>query len=82
MPFTLTASQKRVIWDTLQELSTGQLLTKLINGDVGSGKTVVAAVIAAVVAKAGYRTVLLVPTEILANQHWQTLNLFFERRLR
>ncbi len=73
LPFELTAGQKRVVWDAVQEMTEGKLMTRLINGDVGSGKTVIAALVAAVVARAGFRTVLLVPTEILAKQHSQSI---------
>lgn len=69
LPFTLTPSQKRAVWDSLQNMDGENPMTRLLNGDVGSGKTVVAALLAAVVAQAGYQTILLVPTEILANQH-------------
>ena len=69
LPFELTAGQKRVVWDALQEMASGTVMTRLVNGDVGSGKTVIAALLSALVARSGYRTVLLVPTEILAKQH-------------
>ena len=72
-PFTLTAHQKRAIWDMLQELASGTLMTRLLNGDVGSGKTVVAGTLAAMVARSGFQSVLLAPTEILAVQHFTTL---------
>jgi ATP-dependent DNA helicase RecG len=73
LPFELTAGQKRAVWDVVQEMGTGRPMTRLLNGDVGSGKTVVAAFSSAVVAKAGYQSVILVPTEILAVQHRQSI---------
>lgn len=74
LPFELTAGQKRVVWDMLQEMQSGKLMTRLLNGDVGSGKTVVAGLLAAVVAHNHKKTVFLAPTEILAQQHAQTLS--------
>ena len=79
LPFTLTNGQKRVVWDAAQEMASGKMMTRLLNGDVGSGKTVVAGLLAALVAKAGYRTALLAPTEILAEQHFQTFQRLFDR---
>ena len=73
LPFTLTPSQKRAVWDIAQDMASGQPMTRLLNGDVGSGKTVVAALAAALVAKAGSQTIFLVPTEVLAKQHQQNL---------
>ncbi|MBU6388988.1 ATP-dependent DNA helicase RecG [Patescibacteria group bacterium] len=79
LPFELTAGQKRAIWDSVQDMRSGRPMTRLLNGDVGSGKTVVAAVLAAVVAKAGHQSVLLVPTEILAKQHAQSIDALLSR---
>lgn len=78
LPFTLTNGQKRVIWDCALELATGRCMTRLLNGDVGAGKTVVAGMLAALVAKAGKRTLVLAPTEILAEQHLKTLQRLLE----
>jgi ATP-dependent DNA helicase RecG len=72
LPFALTSGQKRIIWDALQELSSGALMTRLINGDVGSGKTAVAAVLAACVVRSGKKVAVLAPTELLAQQHAAT----------
>jgi ATP-dependent DNA helicase RecG len=74
LPFELTAGQKRVIWDGLKDMSTGRPMTRLLNGDVGSGKTVVAAMLAATVAKVGLQSVILVPTDILAKQHHASIS--------
>jgi ATP-dependent DNA helicase RecG len=77
LPFTLTNSQKQAVWMMVQELSSGRSMARLLNGDVGSGKTIVAGILATLVAKAGYQSILLVPTEVLAQQHGETLaNLF------
>ncbi len=72
LPFSLTAAQKRATWDIFQDLETGQPMNRLLQGDVGSGKTIVALLAALQAAGAGFQTVLLAPTEILARQHFDT----------
>lgn len=74
LPFTLTASQKRAAWDIFQDLEAGQPMNRLLQGDVGSGKTIVAILAALQTAGAGFQTVLLAPTEILAKQHYDTFS--------
>jgi ATP-dependent DNA helicase RecG len=74
LPFALTGDQKRVIWKILQDLGSGRPMQRLVEGDVGSGKTVVAATAMHACALVGYRSLLLAPTEILAEQHHATLN--------
>jgi ATP-dependent DNA helicase RecG len=74
LPFTLTAGQKKAIWDAVQEMEQGHPMLRLLNGDVGAGKTVVAAALAAVIANSGYQTAFLVPTDILARQHRRNLD--------
>ncbi len=76
LPFKLTDDQRKAIWQMAQELERGNPMHRLLNGDVGSGKTVVAAALALLVFKAKSRTVLMVPTEILAIQHAQSLTEF------
>lgn len=73
LPFGLTHGQKRAVWDMVQEMDSGKPFVRLLNGDVGAGKTVVAGLLAAVVAEAGGQTAFLVPTEILARQHQASL---------
>ncbi len=72
LPFSLTDSQRRASWQILQDLAKPRPMNRLLEGDVGSGKTVVGALAAYVAAKSGYIAVWMAPTEILANQHFQT----------
>lgn len=72
LPFTLTAAQKRATWDIFQDMETGAPMNRLLQGDVGSGKTIVAILATLQTAGAGFQTVLLAPTEILAKQHYDT----------
>lgn len=74
LPFRLTGAQSRALDEILADLKGGRLMNRLVQGDVGSGKTVLAAAAAFVVAKSGYQTALMAPTEILAHQHFS----FFE----
>ena len=70
LTFNLTNAQKRVIKEIYDEISNGKIVNRLIQGDVGSGKTVVAMVMLIYMAENGYQGALMAPTEILANQHY------------
>lgn len=79
LPFSLTAAQQRALDEILSDLGSGRQMSRLLLGDVGSGKTVVAAASAWCAAVNGYQTALLAPTEILARQHYERLAPLFER---
>lgn len=72
LPFVLTDDQRKAIWQILEGMNGGSALNCLVQGDVGSGKTIVALVVALVVAKQGGQVALMAPTEILARQHFKT----------
>ena len=74
LPFALTGDQKRVIWRILQDLGSGRPMSRLVEGDVGSGKTVVAAMAMHACALVGHKSLLMAPTEVLAEQHHATVS--------
>lgn len=77
-PFTLTADQNQCLLEILTDLSRPQPMNRLLQGDVGSGKTVLAVTAMYLAYLNGYKAVLMAPTEILANQHAQTLEALFK----
>ena len=78
LPFELTAAQKRVTEECIADMNSGRPMNRLIQGDVGSGKTAVCAALCFVAAKNGFQSALMAPTEILAEQHFKTLTDFTE----
>ena len=78
LPFSLTNAQKRVIAEIAADLNTPYKMDRLLQGDVGSGKTAVAAATLYGVIKSGYQAAIMAPTEILANQHFETFFGFFK----
>ncbi|MBQ8510094.1 MAG: ATP-dependent DNA helicase RecG [Clostridia bacterium] len=79
LPYTLTGAQTRAIADIAADLSSGKPMRRLVSGDVGSGKTIVAAAAAYMTAKNGFQCALMAPTEILATQHYNDLAPLFEK---
>ena len=78
LPFTLTGAQNRAVEEILVDFRKGAPMNRLVQGDVGSGKTMVAAAAAYCAAKNGKQSALMAPTEILAEQHFASLNKLFE----
>lgn len=79
LPFQLTNAQRKCAWAILQEMERPFPMNRLLSGDVGSGKTVVAAIAILNTVLHDYQAVVLVPTAILAQQHFQTLTHFFQQ---
>ncbi len=78
LPFDLTNAQRRAAWEIIQNFEEQTPMNRLLQGDVGSGKTVVAGLAAVSAARAGFQTALMAPTEILASQHAETLSRLLE----
>ena len=77
LPFELTHAQQKVLKEIENDLGSGSRMNRLLQGDVGSGKTIVAAICLFIVMLAGYQTALMVPTEILGTQHFNSLKELF-----
>ena len=82
LPFKLTDAQRRATWEIIQDMASETPMNRLLQGDVGAGKTMVAALSAFVAAKAGFQTAIMAPTEVLAAQHAESLSKTFGKELR
>jgi ATP-dependent DNA helicase RecG len=78
LPFTFTDAQRKAAQECAADLRSGTPMNRLVQGDVGSGKTVVAAAAVYLAAQNGYQSALMAPTEILAEQHYRTLSALLE----
>ena len=78
MPFKLTKAQKKVLLDIFNDMVKNRQMNRLVQGDVGSGKTIIAFISAAVAVHNGYQVVILAPTEVLAEQHYNNAKKFFD----
>lgn len=74
LPFELTDGQQKAIKDCISDMQSPVPMSRLIQGDVGSGKTAVAAALCYTVAKCGYQAAIMAPTEVLASQHFETIS--------
>lgn len=74
LPFAPTGAQRRAMEEIAGDLASGRSMNRLVQGDVGSGKTAVAAFAAWLACAGGFQTAMMAPTEILARQHWETLS--------
>ena len=78
LPFALTGAQKRVLKEIERDMTSGKIMNRLVQGDVGSGKTAVAIITSYWAIQNGYQATIMAPTEVLANQHFESFQKIFE----
>lgn len=78
LPFTMTGAQHRAVRDAIGDMQSGEPMNRLLQGDVGSGKTAVAAALVYSAAKNGLQSAMMAPTEVLAEQHYRTFQKFLK----
>ena len=78
LPYALTSAQERTLQEVFSDLQKGCVMNRLVQGDVGSGKTVIAILALLAAAENGYQGALMVPTEVLARQHFESITKMFE----
>lgn len=78
LPYGLTGAQERALEEIYRDLESGRVMNRLIQGDVGSGKTIIAVLALLETALSGYQGALMVPTEVLAKQHYESIKELFE----
>ena len=79
LPYRLTNAQLRTLEEVLKDLKSGSVMNRLIQGDVGSGKTIIAVLVLLAACENGYQGALMVPTEVLARQHFESVTELFEK---
>ena len=79
LPYRLTNAQMRTLEEVLKDLKSGSVMNRLIQGDVGSGKTIIAVLALLAACENGYQGALMVPTEVLARQHFESVTELFEK---
>ncbi len=79
LPYRLTNAQMRTLEEVLRDLKSGSVMNRLIQGDVGSGKTIIAVLALLAACENGYQGALMVPTEVLARQHYESVTELFEK---
>ena len=79
LPYRLTSAQLRTLEEVLKDLKSGSVMNRLIQGDVGSGKTIIAVLALLAACENGYQGALMVPTEVLARQHFESVTELFEK---
>ena len=79
LPYELTEAQRRTLLEVLSDMKSGTVMNRLIQGDVGSGKTIIAILALLAAAENGYQGALMVPTEVLARQHFESVTELFAR---